>query len=199
MPPISRAGLFRAREIWIDDALCRAARCRRGALRQRRVAAIVIVGPPLLVYMQANRISRIVRLGPSSRRRQNRRDRQNRQSRNAHQSLLWKIRGARRSSRPKCFSDCVLHSGPGRILQIASKPAPLLPVNSRSRVGPGIAESRRRVALVDFEVVLAANLADIIDIGAHGLREYVRPSTNDFEPVGRQGLDHILLRERDIC
>ena len=39
-------GLFRAREIWIDDALCRAARCRRVALRQRRVAAIVIVAPP---------------------------------------------------------------------------------------------------------------------------------------------------------
>jgi hypothetical protein len=46
MPPISRAGLFRAREIWIDDALCRAARCRRIALRQRRVAALVIVEPP---------------------------------------------------------------------------------------------------------------------------------------------------------
>src|SRR5450755_4714212 len=47
MPPImSFPGLFRAREIWIDDALCRAARCRRVALRQRRVAAIVIVEPP---------------------------------------------------------------------------------------------------------------------------------------------------------
>src|ERR1700704_4839226 len=59
MPPITR-GLFRAREIWIDDALCRAARCRRGALRQRRVAPFVIVAPE---RMQANRISRIVRLG----------------------------------------------------------------------------------------------------------------------------------------
>jgi hypothetical protein len=48
MPPImSFPGLFRAREIWIDDALCRAARCRRVALRQRRVAAIVIVEPPV--------------------------------------------------------------------------------------------------------------------------------------------------------
>src|SRR6202011_3888555 len=47
MPPImSSPELFRAREIWIDDALCRAARCRRVALRQRRVAAIVIVEPP---------------------------------------------------------------------------------------------------------------------------------------------------------
>ena len=47
MPPImSVPGLFRAREIWIDDALCRAARCRRIALRQRRVAALVIVEPP---------------------------------------------------------------------------------------------------------------------------------------------------------
>ena len=92
MPPISRAGLFRAREIWIDDALCRAARCRRLALRQRRVAAIVIVGPPLLVNMQANRISRIVRLSPYGRRRRNRRNRQNHQSRNAHQSLLRDIR-----------------------------------------------------------------------------------------------------------
>ena len=31
MPPITR-GLLRAREIWIDDALRRAARCRRVAL-----------------------------------------------------------------------------------------------------------------------------------------------------------------------
>jgi hypothetical protein len=85
MPPITR-GLFRAREIWIDDALCRAARCRRVALRQRRVAAFVVVG--LAEHVQANRISRIVRLGPSRCRCQNRRDHQNRQSRNAHQSLL---------------------------------------------------------------------------------------------------------------
>ena len=64
MPPImSFPGLFRAREIGIDDALCRAARCRRVALRQRRVAAIVIVEPPLSVLVQANRVSRIVRLG----------------------------------------------------------------------------------------------------------------------------------------
>lgn len=84
MPPIAR-GLFRARKKWIDDALGSAARCRRAALRQRGVAALVIVAPPV-VHMQANRISRIVRLSPSWRRRQNRRERQNRQSRNAHRS-----------------------------------------------------------------------------------------------------------------
>jgi hypothetical protein len=52
--------------------------------------------------------------------------------------------------------------------------------------------------LVDFEVVLATSLADIGDIGAHGFREYVRLSTDDLEPVRRQDLDHILLREREI-
>jgi hypothetical protein len=93
MPTITR-GLFRAREIWIDDALCRAARCRRVALRQRRVAAFVIVGPSG-VHMQANRISRIVCLGRSRCRRQNRRGRQNRQSRSAHQSLLRDMRRSR--------------------------------------------------------------------------------------------------------
>ena len=92
MPPITRAGLFHASKIWIDDAHGGAARCRRVALRQRRVAAFVIVGPPRLVNMQANRISRIVRLGPNGYRRQNRRNRQNRQSRNPHQSLLRDIR-----------------------------------------------------------------------------------------------------------
>jgi hypothetical protein len=86
MPPII-SGRLRARKIWIDNALRGATRCRRVALRQGRVAAFVIVGPPA-VHMQANRIGRIVRLGPSRRRRQNRRDRQNCQSRNAHQSLL---------------------------------------------------------------------------------------------------------------
>ena len=97
MPPII-GGALCAGKIWIDDALGGAARCRRVALRQRRVAAFVIAGPPA-PHMQANRISRIVRLGPSRHRRQNRRDRQNRQSRNAHQSLLRVMRGATRRSR----------------------------------------------------------------------------------------------------
>jgi hypothetical protein len=78
-------GCLRARKIWIDDALGGAAQCRRVALRQRRVAAFVIVGPPA-VHVQTNRISRIKGLGPSRRRSQNRRGRQNRQGRHAHQS-----------------------------------------------------------------------------------------------------------------
>src|SRR6267142_5579556 len=61
MPPITQ-GVLRAREIWIDNTLRRASRCRCVALGQRRVAAFVIVVPPG-VHVQANRISRIVRLG----------------------------------------------------------------------------------------------------------------------------------------
>src|SRR3954471_6351250 len=56
-----------------------------------------------------------------------------------------------------------------------------------------------RMTLLDFEVVLAADLADIADIGAHGFCEYFSFSADDFESVGRQGLDHLRLRERDIC
>ena len=56
----------------------------------------------------------------------------------------------------------------------------------------------RQVALVDFEIVLAADLADIPDIGAHGFRKYFRPSANDFESVGRQRLDHVRLRKREV-
>jgi len=117
MPRAMRPGrLLRAREIWIDDALCRAPGCRRVALRQRRVAAFVIVGPPV-VYVQANRISRIVRLGPSWCCRQNCRGRQNRQSRNAHHSLLRDKRGALHRLRPKCLSHCDLRSGLGRMFR----------------------------------------------------------------------------------
>ena len=75
-----------ARIVGIDDTLCRACRCRGVALWQRRVAAIVIVvspGPD----MQANRKSRIIRLGASRRCYRNRRDRQNRQSLHAHPNL----------------------------------------------------------------------------------------------------------------
>ena len=86
MAPIT-CGLCRAREVWIDDALGGAARCRRVALRQRRVAAFVIVGSAA-VHVQANRISRIVRLGRRWPYR-DRPDRQNRQSQNAHRNLPW--------------------------------------------------------------------------------------------------------------
>src|SRR5260370_21087093 len=60
MPVVGRSP---ARKIWIDVALGGAARCRRVALSQRRVAAFVVVGPQA-VHVQANLISRIVRLGP---------------------------------------------------------------------------------------------------------------------------------------
>jgi len=75
-----------ARIVGIDDTLSRACRCRGVALWQRRVAAIVIVVPPG-PDMQANRKSRIIRLGASRRRYRNRRDRQNRQSQHAHPHL----------------------------------------------------------------------------------------------------------------
>src|SRR6201987_782145 len=52
----------RARKIRIDDVPSPAPRCRRVALGQRRVTAFVIVRS--LVHVQANRISRIVHLGP---------------------------------------------------------------------------------------------------------------------------------------
>jgi len=52
-------------------------------------------------------------------------------------------------------------------------------------------------ALLDFEVVLAANLADMIDTGAHGFREYSGPAADDFEAVGLRRLDHILIGKRD--
>jgi hypothetical protein len=60
MPAMTR-GLSRAREIGIDLAFGAAARRRRVALRQRRIAAFVIVGFPA-VHVQANRIRRIVPL-----------------------------------------------------------------------------------------------------------------------------------------
>src|SRR5580704_7160952 len=53
MPPITR-GLSRAREIGIDDALGGAARCRRVALRQRRIGAFVIAAFQAWVHVQAN-------------------------------------------------------------------------------------------------------------------------------------------------
>ena len=105
MPPII-GGHLRAGKIWIDDALGGAARCRRVALRRRRVAAFVIAATSA-VHMQANRISRIVSLGSNRHPRRNRRDRQNCQSRNAHRSLLRDMRGAAHRSR----SHCIFRSG----------------------------------------------------------------------------------------
>src|SRR5712671_4591848 len=55
-----------------------------------------------------------------------------------------------------------------------------------------------RMTLLDFEVVLAADLADIADIGAHRFCEYFGLSADDFESVGRQRLDRLRLRQRDI-
>jgi hypothetical protein len=118
MPPII-SGPSRGCKIWIDDALGGAARCRRVALRQRRVAAFVIIGPA--IYMQANRISRIVRLGPSGRRRQNRRDRQNRQSRNAHRSLLREVRGAAQRSRIRVCSSGASHNYARRAVRFPAR------------------------------------------------------------------------------
>src|SRR5258705_12302656 len=55
MPPIiSSRGNLRARNIWIDDALGGAARCRRVALSQRCVTAFVIVARSP-VHVQAHR------------------------------------------------------------------------------------------------------------------------------------------------
>jgi hypothetical protein len=65
MPPImSSRGHLRARKIWIDDALGGAARCRLVALRQRGIGAFD-VARLFAESVQANRIVRIIRLGPS--------------------------------------------------------------------------------------------------------------------------------------
>ena len=98
MPPILSGHLCTGK-IWIDDALGGAARCRRVALRQGRVTAFVIAAPPA-VCVQANRIGRIVRLGPSRRRRQNRRDRQNCQSRNGICAGAYRSRSRHLPFRP---------------------------------------------------------------------------------------------------
>jgi hypothetical protein len=94
LPPITWSrGHRRAGKIRIGDALGGAAGCRLRALRLRSIAA-VDVAPSDAVGLQADRIVRIIRLGPSWRRRRNRRDRQNRQCRNAYRSLLRARRGA---------------------------------------------------------------------------------------------------------
>jgi hypothetical protein len=115
------SGPLRVSKIWIDDALGGPARCRRVALRQRRIAAFVIVAPSPLIDMQANRIGRIIRLGLSRCPCQDRCERQNRQSRNAHSSL------------PKCSSHLRPPLRPQPDFPTASRQALLFPVNSRSR------------------------------------------------------------------
>jgi len=89
-------------KIWIDDALGGAARCRLGALRQRGIAALDIAAVDA-VGLQADRIVRIIGLGPSGRRHQSRCDRQDRQSRNRHHSLRDK-QGAVSRPCPRCPS-----------------------------------------------------------------------------------------------
>src|SRR5260370_40926640 len=60
---VPAVGRSPARKIWIDVALGRAARCRRVALSQPRVAPFVIVGLQA-VHVQAHRVSPIVQLAP---------------------------------------------------------------------------------------------------------------------------------------
>jgi hypothetical protein len=106
MPPImsSRHLHLRARKIWIDDALGSAARCRLGALRQRGIAAFdeaLFVA----VELQADRIVRTIRLGPSRRRRQNRRDRQSPKCL-SHCALGFRLQ----ADRPPCFRSIHVHA-----------------------------------------------------------------------------------------
>src|SRR5882757_328387 len=81
MPPVSSRC---TRVIRVDDALCGAARCRHIALCQRGVGAFEVIVVPALVDLQADRIGRVIGLGPSRRRFQNRHNRQDRQSQKAH-------------------------------------------------------------------------------------------------------------------
>jgi len=92
---------MRAAEKWIDDALCRAAGCCCVALGQRGVAAFVI--GCRAIYLQTNRISRIVRLGCG---RPNR-GHHDRQSQNAHQSLLRRLRRYFIRSGPHMLARCL--------------------------------------------------------------------------------------------
>ena len=86
-PPVALSRrLFGAGVIWIDDALCGAARCRHVALCQRGIAAFEIEIRHASINLQADRILRIIGLGQSRRRRQNRRD-------------------CRKSPKPECASE----------------------------------------------------------------------------------------------
>jgi len=109
MPRAKARSLLRAREIWIDDALCPAPGCRR-------VAALVIVGPPA-VYVQANRISRIVRLGPSWCCRQNCRGRQNRQSGMRIRASFGTCAAHHTVCAQNAFRIAILRSGLGRMFR----------------------------------------------------------------------------------
>ena len=107
MVPVSpsRRRCFAPPVIRVDDALCGAARCRGIALWQRSIGAFKVIVVPALVDLQADRIGRVISLGPSRRRRQNRRNHQNRESRNAHPSLLQNMRHMRPTpddKRPPC-------------------------------------------------------------------------------------------------
>jgi hypothetical protein len=82
MPPITR-GLSRARKKRIGVALCRAARCRRVALRQRRKAAVDVVASAA-VGLQANREIWIVSLSPRRRGCRNHSYYQNRKRQSTH-------------------------------------------------------------------------------------------------------------------
>jgi hypothetical protein len=115
MPPIMwfRRQL-RALEMWIDDALGRAARCRLSALGQRSVTAGDVV-PRYAVDLQADRIIRVVRLGLRWCRSQNCWGRQNRESRNAHQSILWGQARCRTLSRER-FIEPAKSSSLGNVI-----------------------------------------------------------------------------------
>ena len=96
MPPVSpsRRRCFGPRVIRVDDALCGAARCGGIALCQRGIAALKIIVVPALVYLQADRIGRVVGLGASRRRCRYRRD-QNCKSQTAHENLPGRLTSSR--------------------------------------------------------------------------------------------------------
>jgi hypothetical protein len=121
MPPII-SGHLRAGKIWIDDALRGPARCRRVALRQRRVAAFVIVAPPGRTHAgkpDKPDCTSAPEQAPTSK------------------PSRWS-----KSPKPECASEppsghAQLALRPRPDFQIASRQVPLFPVNSRSRVGAG--------------------------------------------------------------
>ena len=85
---IPAASCLWAGVVRVDDALGCAARCRHVALCQRGIGAFEVIVFPALVDLQADRIVRIIGLGPSRRRCRSHPNCQNRQSQNAHQNLF---------------------------------------------------------------------------------------------------------------